>query len=119
MDGLGTQLSLSGIGCKVGRIFCNNLFYADDIVILAPSVSALKSLITICQVYAKDHNIMFNSNKTMCMRFSHDRKKAAKLPNIQLDRKLLQWVDSYTYLGYDISNTCSNHDDNEMMNVIK
>jgi len=108
MDGLGTKLSLSGIGCKVGRIFCNNLFYADDIVILAPSVSELQSLITICQVYAKDHNIMFNSSKTMCMRFSHDGKKAAKLPNIQLDCKLLQWVDSYNYLGYDISNACSN-----------
>jgi len=35
MDGLGTQLSLSGIGCKVDRIFCNNLFYADDIVKLS------------------------------------------------------------------------------------
>jgi len=49
----------------------------------------------------------------MCMRFSHDMKKAAKLPNIQLDCKLLQWVDS-NYLGYEISNACSNYDDNEI-----
>ena len=67
MDELGFLLSQSGVGCRIGSTSCNNLWYADDLCLLAPSVTALQRLIDICCDYVTKHNIAFNSRKTVCM----------------------------------------------------
>ena len=49
IDGLLDRLKSSGIGCFVGPEYVGGISYADDLIILAPSVSALKAMITICE----------------------------------------------------------------------
>ena len=49
---------------------CNVYSYADDIVIFSPSCTALKSLIDICEKYAKEHMIKFNPDKCTLLIFS-------------------------------------------------
>ena len=45
IDGLLTKLSESGVGCYMG--FLGALGYADDIVLIAPSPSAMRKLLAI------------------------------------------------------------------------
>jgi len=60
-------LSRAGVGCFVGSNFVGALDYADDIVLLAPSASALRMMLVICDNYAKDYLISFNASKSKCL----------------------------------------------------
>jgi len=44
VDGLLVKLSKAGIGCFDGNHFVGALAYADDIVLLAPTASALRNM---------------------------------------------------------------------------
>ena len=44
--------------------FVGALAYADDIVLLAPSPSAMRILLQICNSYAAEYNINFNPDKS-------------------------------------------------------
>ena len=50
----------------------NHLMYADDMTVLAPSVKGLQNLIDICASYAEQHEIVFNSSKTVCVSVPRD-----------------------------------------------
>jgi len=50
IDGLINLLNKTNIGCKVGAI-CNGIFlYAGDIILITPSIQALQSLISLCEL---------------------------------------------------------------------
>ena len=42
----------------------NHLMYADDLVILAPSVSGLSKLLSICEIFGECNDIIFNQKKS-------------------------------------------------------
>ena len=48
----------------MGKVYVGAFGYADDIKLLAPSVAALKSMISICENYARRFNILFNGKKS-------------------------------------------------------
>ena len=45
------QLEFNGcrVGCHIGNLSCNNIAYADDMVLLSPSAKCLNDLLGICQ----------------------------------------------------------------------
>ena len=47
-----------GVGCHIKGEFAGAFGYADDIVLLSPSLYVLKLFITFCEVYAKRFNIL-------------------------------------------------------------
>ena len=55
------------VGCNIGGMMLNLLCYADDIVLLAPSWSALQRLINQLNNEAVKINMSFNIKKTVCM----------------------------------------------------
>ena len=63
VDDLLFKLNNSKQGCYIGHMSANAFGYADDIVILSPTCKALKSLILICELYAKEYKIKFNPDK--------------------------------------------------------
>ena len=63
MDGLLDRLSHSKIGCIFGNVYAGALAYADDIVLLAPTASAMRSLLKICEDYAREYSVIFNAKK--------------------------------------------------------
>ena len=66
MNSLGIMLDKLGVGCKICRRFSNNLWYADDLVMLAlATVAALQKLMDLCYKYVSEHNISFNEKKTV------------------------------------------------------
>ena len=54
----------SGVGCYVGNSFCGALAYADDVVLLAPSKSALRTMLSIANECADKLSLTFNRSKS-------------------------------------------------------
>ena len=63
IDRLLVQLSNSGYGFHIAGDNVGALSYADDITLFSPSVWG------ICEKYRLENNIIFNSKKTVCIKF--------------------------------------------------
>ena len=48
VDDLNLRLAQTGVDCFIGGVCFNNLSYADDLVILAPTEAALNHLLPMC-----------------------------------------------------------------------
>ena len=64
----------ANIGCKIGASFTAIFLYADDIILLAPSVHVLQSLVNICESELKFLYMTINAKKSPCMRFGPKHK---------------------------------------------
>ena len=67
MDGMSSSLSNTPTGCSMGGVMVNHIMYADDLVIISPSVKGLQWMLGICAVYGHTHDIIFNDDKTVCI----------------------------------------------------
>ena len=95
-------------GCNIGGVTINHLMYADDLALMCPSVRGLRELISICESYGIDHDIMYHPKKSKCMYFI-PRKSPLKidyLPRVSLDGKTLEVAHRHSYLGYAMSDNC-------------
>ena len=63
-----------GIGCWVGTQYYGILVYADDMMLLSPSITGLQTILNTCSQFAKEYGLQFNAKKTMCIEF-HGRNK--------------------------------------------
>jgi len=52
------MLCESGVGCYIGHVFVGALVYADDIALLAPTPSAMRRLLRICDEYGQKFSVM-------------------------------------------------------------
>jgi len=69
IDDLLLLLKKAGFGCYIGTHFVDALVYADDIVLVAPSATALRKMLAICEDYAGEYCICFNAAKSKCLVF--------------------------------------------------
>ena len=104
MDCIGEELDKSGMGCRFGSQFADNLWYADDLYLLTSSTKALQQLLDICFKYVSNHNIRFNCKKTVCMKFVPKGKKSCTNPKVVLNDCILTCSNTFNYLGYTMSN---------------
>ena len=56
-------LNTSGVGCHMGGHFTGALAYVDDITLLSPSMSGLRTSSKVCEEYATEFDITFNCKK--------------------------------------------------------
>lgn len=68
-DGLLLALSVAGLGCLLGHIFVGVLAYADDIVLLAPTSTATRTLLAVCEGFANEYGIPFNATRPICQHY--------------------------------------------------
>ena len=68
-------ITQSGIGCRVGIHASNVIAYADDIVIMSPSLMGLQRLLNICNDFASNLKLKFNLSKSVCMKFQKNYTK--------------------------------------------
>ena len=101
LDGLSDRLSTQSIGCSNGGQIINHIIYADDIVLLSPSVKGMDKLLSICENYALEFDILFNPTKSVSMYIR--AKNAPIFPHFRLNNTPLTEVDSVKYLGHYIS----------------
>ena len=61
----------SYLPCRLshGGHFVGALAYADDVTLVAPSWSGIRTLINVCEQFALDYDITFNGTKSQLMFF--------------------------------------------------
>ena len=64
------RLNKTKVGCHVGNLCANAFAYADDLVILSPSCTALNEMINVCELYAQEYKLKFNPEKCTLLIFS-------------------------------------------------
>ena len=111
VDELNYALSNSRVGCHLADKPMNNLSYADDLVLIAPSTSALNELLQICQSFASEHYIIFSITKSVCMRILPKQMKLKNCPTVYLGENKLQFVNDFNYLGHTITSDFSDDKD--------
>ena len=52
LDELLVSLSKANVGCFLGNSYVGALAYADDLVLIAPTASAMRRMLSICDAYA-------------------------------------------------------------------
>ncbi|CAL4076262.1 unnamed protein product [Meganyctiphanes norvegica] len=63
MKGLSLRLKKLNAGCKMANLTINHIFFAEDLALLCPSQRGLQELLEICEKYAHEHEIKFNTKK--------------------------------------------------------
>ena len=96
---------------------CYHLIYEDDTVLIASSQSSLQKLMTACNEYVINHNLVFNIKKTKCMMICPIHFKKLTFPELYIDDRPIIAVAEEKYLGYCIRSDCS--DESAMVNAIK
>jgi len=97
MDVLITRLRKSGFGCRLLGEFYGCILYADDIMLLSHSVNAMRCMLHICDDFAYEYDLKFNTEKSVAMRIGP--RFDAKCVSLELAGKELQFVQSLKYLG--------------------
>ena len=110
MDALFGVLRKRRTGCWIGDAFVGIVGYADDLLLLSPTMDGLQEMVSSCEQFANAHNLKFSSHdnlkkcKTKCIAFSSSKRKG-DLMKIKLDGKVLPWVESAKHLGCKITET--------------
>ena len=99
----------------MGSIFSGAYAYADDITLLAPSVSALKNMLEICIKYAHDHDIQFNSKKSQLIIFKHGNNTVPD-PRITVNGEYVKVYTNVTHLGHAVNENIFNYDSSRIIN---
>jgi hypothetical protein len=77
LDVLIKNLEKKRIGCNVGSELFGCVAFADDLVLLSPSIHDLRKMLATCEEYCANFKLKFNATKSACVCFT--RKKPASL----------------------------------------
>jgi len=106
IDDLLVSLCNAGVGCYFGNFFIGALASADD-VLIAPSASALRKMLAVCDSFATDYCVSFNAKKSKCLAVFPRSKRFlyAQLSKcvFHVDGKPVEFVKSYPHLGHIIN----------------
>ena len=103
------ELAESGVSCHWDGLFVGALAYADDLTLLAPSPSALRTLLRICERFGFANYLKFNPDKTQCIRFSRLHYNSSC--HFVFCGKTLECCRSVTHLGHTLTANLSDGDD--------
>ena len=90
------------IGLVVSHQCFSVMVYADDFTLQCPSVSVLKTMLSICTSVAADNDILFSVAKSIGFRCSrHPCDTVSSV--ITLCGEALSWTNSVIYLGHKLA----------------
>ncbi|XP_063361495.1 uncharacterized protein LOC134650470 [Cydia amplana] len=112
MNDLMEELSSAAVGCHVAGVCANNFSYADDMVLLSPSITGLRILVSICERYAANHGLKYNVTKSELIVFKYD-KGPDNVPPVRLNGTELKFVNNFKYLGHFLTDRLKDDDDLE------
>ena len=111
MDELIEKLCEEGNGCWVGSQFYGVLVYADDILLLSPSLTGLQRMLDTCSSFGKSTGLTFNPKKSVCINFHVSMSCPKDYSNfkVNLGKDLIMWDQKVKHLGHTM-NCCLNFD---------
>ena len=105
------NLKSSGIGCHVFDQYVGCILYADDVILISPSVMGLQEMLDICFETASTLNLNFNASKCHCIVFG--KNSVSRITPMCLGASNIEWCTSIRYLGvYIVAGKCVSVDIN-------
>jgi len=115
IDDLLIRLKESGFGCFIGLNYVGALAYADDIVLVAPTPTAMRRLLMICDAFANEFNIIFNSEKSKFLVIVSAGRRTSYNDCchcvFNIGGKPIENVEMYSHLGHIITSSFIDSDD--------
>ena len=96
MDKLLEQLESSGVGCYIGRQFMGAFGYADDVALVSPTLTSLRLLLSVCDDFGREFNVLFNPDKYQLMHYTCNSNK---LEGIVYNDIFIKATECGTHLG--------------------
>ena len=112
VDDLLKELRQLGLGCHVGGVWVGAAGYADDLILLAPSRTAMARMLNVCEQYAERHNLQFSTDpnpsksKSKCLYMCGYPDPVYPNP-LKLCGEDLPWVQHAVHLGHELHQLCS------------
>ena len=97
IDILLQRLKASKLGCHIGTAYGGALGYADDVALVAPTLAAVKSMLGICESFAKEYNLKFNASKSQLLLF--ETKQTNYLPQLSFMSNIIPVEKNAIHLG--------------------
>ena len=70
IDELLLRLKSQQLGChNIGHMLCGAFMYADDVILLAPTLLSLRIMLDVCRQFYDDYDVKFNSSKSRLLFF--------------------------------------------------
>ena len=109
LDDLILELRSYGLGCHMAGLWMGAVGFADDLLLMAPSRSAMAKMLEVCEKYAMELNLVFSTDpdpkksKSKSIFMTGARLRHVSKPvNLQLYGQDLPWVSSATHLGHEL-----------------
>lgn len=98
IDDINHTVAVSRLGCHIGSLCTSIIMFADDLLLLAPSVSALQKLLYLCESDLNFYDLAINPNKSYCIRIGPRYNfECANLCTKSGNE--IHWVSEIRYLG--------------------
>ena len=104
------RISSLKVGCRLGLYAANIIAYADDLVLLAPSASALQIMMDVANEETKRLELTFNVHKCKIMIFQFGKRISVE-KQFFIGNQPVCHTRSIKYLGFDITDNLSNEED--------
>jgi hypothetical protein len=98
IDDLVSRVKSANAGCYLSLSCCCIFLYADDILLLSPSVAGLQLLVNACELECDSLDMKINVNKSCCTRFGNRFNEPCS-EIISKHGGAIHWADSCRYLG--------------------
>lgn len=98
IDGLVDKIKSANVGCYTSTVCLSVFLYADDILLIAPSVTALQTLLSVCEQELDSIDMCLNVAKSVCIRFG-PRFDVVCSNLVSISGTMLKWSKSCRYLG--------------------
>jgi hypothetical protein len=92
-----TDLRSLDVGCHIDKSFLGIFMYADDILLLSPSLMELQTMINQCSLSCGNLSLCINTSKSFCIAFG--RASQLTLPDIVICDSTISWFDRINCLG--------------------
>jgi hypothetical protein len=97
VDELICLLESKSMGCHIGTKFYACIMYADDVIILAASVSELQKMLDVCHAFAVKCGISFNATKSICVKVGQGW--TVNVDDMKIGDTRILWASQFKYLG--------------------
>ena len=108
IDELLDRLQKSGIGCRMGHYYAGALGFADDLILMCPSLYGIRKMLEICEKFAAEYDLIFNGAKSKLLIFNPNQT-IENDPHLKLNGEFIPSVESAIHLG-NILHVTNNHE---------
>ena len=92
-----THVKDTNVGCTMGGHFMRMIMYADDILLLSPTVQGLQIMLDKCSDIFGNIKLQFNAKKSVCVAVG--AASGYQISDMRLQNCNLAWSKMFKYLG--------------------